>query len=153
MRKKSHERPNRIVEINWVQWKLNRVIDKYATDIHHIISRKQKAKFKVSEDANLIRIPRRKHIALNNFYGMKQTPREQLREMYEIWKTALSRWVRQELYTILDLPDDMFYNEELLKDGKKKKSKTSNSWLQWDSDRGEILKTDSSWDKELNEIP
>jgi hypothetical protein len=125
MRKKSHERPNRIVEINWVQWKLNRVIDKTATDIHHIISRQQKAKFKVNENANLIRIPRRKHIALNNFYGMKQTPREQLREMYEIWKTALSRWVRQELYTILDLPDDMFYNEELLKWKKKKKNDTN----------------------------
>ena len=75
---------------------------------------------------------------------MKQTPREQLREMYDIWKTALSRWVRQELYTILELPDDMFYNETLLKDGKKKK--TTNLWLQWDSDRGEILKTDSDWD-------
>lgn len=125
MRKKNHERPNRIVEINWVQWKLNRVIEKTATDIHHIISRKQKAKFKVNEDANLIRIPRRKHIALNNFYGMKQTPREQLREMYEIWKTALSRWVRQELYTILDLPDDMFYNEELIKWKKKKKNDTN----------------------------
>ena len=122
MRKKSHERPNRIVEINWVQRKLNKVIDKTATDIHHIISRKQKAKFKVSDPNNLIRIPRRQHIALNNFYGMKQTPREQLREMYEIWKTALSRWVRQELYTILDLPDDLFYNEELLKWKKKKKT-------------------------------
>lgn len=121
MRKKNHERPNRIVEINWVQWKLNRIIDKTATDIHHIISRQQKAKFKVNENANLIRIPRRKHIALNNFYGMKQTPREQLREMYEIWKTALSRWVRQELYTILDLPDEMFYIPELLKWKKKKK--------------------------------
>ena len=120
---KHKERPNRIIEINWTQRKLNRVIDKTATDIHHIISRQQKAKFKVNEDANLIRIPRRKHVALNNFYGMKQTPREQLREMYEIWKTALSRWVRQELYTILDLPDDMFYNEELLK-WEKHKEKT-----------------------------
>ena len=144
MRKKSHERPNRIVEINWVQRKLNRVVEKSATDLHHIISRKQKAKFKVNEADNLIRIPRRKHIALNNLYWMKQTPREQLREMYEIWKTALSRWVRQELYTILELPDDMFYNETLLKDGKKKK--TTNLWLQWDSDRDEILKTDSDWD-------
>lgn len=143
MRRKNHERPNRIVEINWVQRKLNRVIDKTAYDIHHIISRKQRHKFKVSEPDNLIRIPRRKHIALNNFYWMKQTPREQLREMYEIWKTALSRWVRQELYTILDLPDEMFYNETLLRDGKKKKNQTSDSWLQWDSDRGEILKTDS----------
>lgn len=140
MRKKNHERPNRIVEINWVQWKLNRVIDKTATDIHHIISRK-KSEFKVNEPDNLVRIPRRKHIALNNLYGMKQTPKEQLREMYEIWKTALSRWVRNELWTILNLPDDMFYNETLLKDGKKKK--TTDSWLQWDSDRGKILKTDS----------
>ena len=91
MRKKSHKRPNRIVHAQFLQWKLNRVIEKTATDLHHIISRQQRAKFKVNENANLIRIPRRKHRALNNFYGMKQTPREQLREMYEIWKTALSR--------------------------------------------------------------
>lgn len=146
MRKKNHERPNRIVEINWVQWKLNRVIERTETDIHHIISRKQRHKFKVGEPDNLIRMPRRKHIALNNFYWMKQTPREQLREMYEIRKTALSRWVRQELYTILDLPDEMFYNETLLRDGKKKKNQTSDSWLQWDSVGGEILKTDSDRD-------
>ena len=30
--KKNHERPNRIVEINWRQRKLNRVIDKYSTN-------------------------------------------------------------------------------------------------------------------------
>ena len=146
------ERPNRIIEINWTQRKLNRVIDKTATDLHHIISRKQKAKFKVNEPDNLIRIPRRKHVALNSLYGMKQTPREQLKEMYEIWKTALSRWVRQELYTILELPDDMFYNETLLKDGKKKKSKTTNSWLQWDSSGGEVLKADSDWNKEVRDL-
>lgn len=127
MRKKNHERPNRIVEINWTQWKLNRVIDKTATDLHHIISRKKKTEFKVNEPDNLIRIPRRKHIALNSLYWMKQTPREQLKEMFDIRKTALSRWVRQELYTILELPDDMFYNETLLREWKKKKKNGTNT--------------------------
>ena len=37
MRKHNKERPNRIIEINGVQWKLNRVIEKTATDLHHIM--------------------------------------------------------------------------------------------------------------------
>jgi hypothetical protein len=46
--------------------------------------------------------------------------------MYHIWKSVLSPWVKQELYTLFNLPDDMFYNEKLVKNGKKKK--TENSW-------------------------
>lgn len=126
-----------------------KVIDKTETDIHHIISRKLSNKFNIKGKSNLIRIPRRKHVALNNFYWDKQTPKEQLKEMLGIWQTALSEWVRQQLYGILDLPDDIFYNEELIKHGKKK---TKNPWLQWNSNRSEVLKIDSDWYKEMNPI-
>ena len=46
--------------------------------------------------------------------------------MFDIWKTALSVWVRNELYMLLSLPDDMFYNENLL-NGRRKKI----LWTEW----------------------
>lgn len=122
MRKKNHERPNRIVEINWVQRKLNRVIDRTATDLHHIMGRCNKHLYNVDIDQNKIRMERRKHVALNNFFGNKQNPREQLKDVFEIVKNVLTPWVRRELYTILyETDDEMFYIDELLKHKKKKK--------------------------------
>lgn len=124
MRKKNHERPNRIVEINWVQRKLNRVIDRTATDLHHIMGRCNKHLYNVDIDQNKIRMERRKHVALNNFFGNKQNPREQLKDVFEIVKNVLTPWVRRELYTILyETDDSMFYIDELLK-WKKKKTTT-----------------------------
>ena len=65
---------------------------------------------------------RRKHVALNNFFGGKQNPREQLKDVFEIVKDVLTPWVRRELYTILyETDDEMFYISELLKWKKKKK--------------------------------
>ena len=110
----------RIVDVNWVTYKLNRVIPPDEYDNHHIISRKEKARFKVWADENIIRIKRRTHVALNNLFENKQEPRKQLQMMYDIWKSSLSTWVRNELYTILNLPDDMFYNENLINWKKKK---------------------------------
>ena len=126
MRKKNHERPNRIVEINWVQRKLNRVIDRTATDLHHIMGRCNKHLYNVDIDQNKIRMERRKHVALNNFFGNKQNPREQLKDVFEIVKNVLTPWVRRELYTILyETDDEMFYIDELLKWKKKKKTDTN----------------------------
>ena len=124
MRKKNHERPNRIVEINWVQRKLNRVIEKSATDLHHIMWRCNKHLYNVNIDENKIRMERREHIALNNYFRDKQNPREQLKKVYETVKQVLSPGVRRELYAILyEADDDMFYIPELLK-WKKQKEKS-----------------------------
>ena len=106
-------RPN-IIEKEWVTYKLNRVIPYDEEDNHHIISKKERARFRVSEPENIIRIKRRTHVALNNLFENKQEPKKQLQMMFDIWKSALSTWVRNELWTILNLPDDMFYNEKLL---------------------------------------
>ena len=123
MRRKNHERPNRIVEINWVQRKLNRVIDKTATNLHHIMGRCNKHLYNVSIDENLIRMSEREHIAFNNYFGNKQNPREQLKKVFETVKTVLTPGVRRELYTILyETDDSMFYIDELLKWKKKKKT-------------------------------
>lgn len=116
------DRP-RIIQCDWVTYKLNRVIPPDEEDNHHIISRKEKARFKVSNPENIVRIKRRTHIALNNLFESNQEPRKQLRVMFDIWKSALSPWVRQELDLIINLPDDMFYNENLI-NGKHKRNKS-----------------------------
>lgn len=108
-----------------VKWKLMRFIERTATNIHHIISRKENQKFNVHDERNKMEIKIRIHDALNRLYWDKQTPRKQLAFMLEIRKPVLSPWVRQELFTILDLPDDMFYHESLIKCKKKKNSEMS----------------------------
>ena len=118
---------DRIIEKDWKLYKLNLIIDRTATDIHHIISKKEINKFKVNDDKNKIRIQRRKHVALNNFFLDSQDPKKQLRVMYDIRKTALSPGVRNELYTLLSLPDDMFYDEDLLKWKKTKMNTNTNT--------------------------
>lgn len=122
--RKNNNKPNRIVEINWVQRKLNRVIDKTATDLHHIMWQCNKHLYNVNIEQNKIRMERREHVALNNYFKDKQNPREQLKKVFETVKTVLTPGVRRELYTILyETDDDMFYIEELLKKKKKKDKK------------------------------
>ena len=114
MRKKK-ERPNRIVE-RQMKTKLNRVIDKYSTNLHHIMWQCNKHLYNVNIDQNKIIMSEREHIALNNYFRDKQNPREQLKQVYETVKSVLSEWVRRELYTILyEADDSMFYIPELLK--------------------------------------
>lgn len=119
------DRP-RVIQCDGINYKLNRIIPPDEEDNHHIISRKEKARFKVNNPENIVRIKRRIHVALNNLFENKQEPRKQLQMMYDIWKNALSVGVRNELYTLLTLPDDMFYNENLINGKHKKKI-----WTKW----------------------
>ena len=117
---------NRVLSINGVQYKLNRIIEKTETDIHHLIGKKYRMKYNTNEEENKVRISRREHIALNNFFGDKQSPREQLLKVFNLVKPVLSPWVRNELYTILELTDDeMFYIPNVLKCSKQKNKKNS----------------------------
>ena len=118
-------RINRITDVDWVQYKLCKIIDKTATDIHHIIWKKYRNQYNTNVEENKTRISRRLHVALNWFFGDKQNPRDQLKQIFEIVKPVLSNWVRNELYTILyECDDDLFYIPEVLK-WKKKKQKTN----------------------------
>ena len=121
---------NRVLSINGVQYKLNRIIEKTETDIHHLIGKKYRMKYNTNEEENKVRISRREHIALNNFFGDKQNPREQLLKVFNLVKPVLSPWVRNELYTILELTDDeMFYIPNILKCSKQKnKKKSEQNW-------------------------
>lgn len=108
------------VDESGVKRKILRVIEATATNIHHIISRKQKDKFNVHDERNKMTISMRVHDALNRLYWDKQTPRKQLAFMLDIRKPVLSPWVKQALFDILELPDDVFYHQELIKCKKNK---------------------------------
>lgn len=124
----NHNNIDYITDVNWVQYKLCKVIDKTASDIHHIMGKCNRIKYNTNIEENKIRINRREHVALNAFFGNKQNPREQLQKVFEIVKPVLSPWVRKELYTILyEADDDLFYIPELLKGKKKKKKKDLDS--------------------------
>lgn len=119
---------NRVVTIDNVEYRLTRLVDKTATNIHHIISRKLHQKYNVRHPKNLVRINMREHDALNRFFLDKQNPREQLIKVFEIVKPVLSKWVKDELCTILyECDDDLFYDQDLLKWKKQKKKNNKKS--------------------------
>ena len=123
---KHKERPNRIVEINWTQRKLSRIIDKTATDLHHIMWRCNASRYNVNIEQNKIRLSRREHVDYNNFVKDKQNPREAMQKMYELCKQVLRPEIREMLVKLLyNTDDEDFYIPELLKWKKKKKDITS----------------------------
>ena len=99
------------------EYRLTRVVDATSEDIHHIIGKQFKhSGYDVNNPINKEKIKRRKHIALNNFFGWEwQAPHLQLKQCLEIWEPVLSDVVREELYAILSLPRDLFYKGELIK--------------------------------------
>lgn len=122
----TRNRADIITDDDWVQYKLCKIIDKTAQDIHHIMWKCNRNEYNTNIEQNKVKISRRLHVALNGFFWDKQNPREQLKQVFEIVKPILSPWVRNELYTILyDCDDEMFYIPELLKWKKKKKTNTN----------------------------
>lgn len=109
------------ITINWVEYKLNRVVDATQKDIHHTIWLSLRHQwYDVNNPINKQVIQRRKHIALNNFFWWEaQAPHLQLRQCLELRKDVLSDWVREELYTLLTLDREDFYKEELIKEKRK----------------------------------
>lgn len=113
---------DRTITLGGKLYRLQQFVDKTTEDIHHIIWKKYRLKYNTNAEVNKVKINRRKHVALNAFFWDKQSPREQLIEVFNLVKPVLSCWVKKELYTILyETDDDMFYTEEVLKDGKKRK--------------------------------
>ena len=120
---KDFNRSDRILTLGGKCYRLQRYIEKTEKDIHHLIWKKYRMKYNTNAEENKVEISRRKHVALNQFFGDKQSPREQLLEVFNLVKQVLSPWVRRELHTILELTDDsMFYIPEVLKWQKKKES-------------------------------
>ena len=119
---------DRILTIDNVPYRLLRVIDATATNLHHIMGRCNRHKYNTNIPENLVRISEREHDALNRYFKDKQNPREQLRKVFELVKPVLSNWVRHELEIILNCEDALFYIPELLKKNGKNKKK----WESWE---------------------
>jgi len=125
---KTRNNINRVITIGNVNYRLQKLVDKTASDIHHLIGRKYRHQYNTNADENKVRLNRRKHMALNAFFGDKQSPREQLKEVFELVKPVLSLGVKQELQAILyDADDELFYIPEVLKWKKQKNKKEKKS--------------------------
>ena len=112
---------HRTFTLNNKLYRFNEFIDKDAKSEHHIIGRMNRLKYNTNIELNKVLISDREHRALNAYFKDKQNPRDQLLKVFNLVKPVLSRWVRQELEIILNCDDDLFYREELLKNGKKRK--------------------------------
>ena len=121
------ESDDRIVEKNWKLYKLNLIVDKTATDLHHIIGQKYRNEYNVNAPENKKRIPRRFHINYNNFVEDKQNPRDLFKIAYELTKEVLTPGVKEILETVIYKTDDeLFYIPEVLKNGKNRKKRKKN---------------------------
>ena len=115
------ETNDKIVEKDGKRYKMNLIIEKTATDLHHIMWKKYKNKYNVNIPENKKRIPRRFHVNYNNFVEDRQSPRELFDIAYQMTKEVLSPGVRQVLETVIyQTDDDLFYIPELIKWKKKK---------------------------------
>jgi hypothetical protein len=118
---------DRILTIDNVPYRLLRVIDKTATNLHHIMWKCNRQKYNTEIHENKVRISEREHDALNRFFKDKQNPRDQLLKVFNLVKPVLSAGVRQELEIILNCDDDLFYRPELLKKKWKKNWTNTNT--------------------------
>ena len=111
---------HRTFTLNNELYRFNKFIDKDAKSEHHIMWRMNRLKYNTNIELNKVLMNDREHRALNAYFKDKQNPRDQLLKVFNLVKPVLSRWVRQELEIILNCSDDLFYREELLKNGKKR---------------------------------
>lgn len=82
---------NSVIILNGVQYKLSKVIDTTATNIHHIISQKEHQEFDVQNPINKMKVKVLRHDALNRFFGDRQNPKKQLEYLLkERWGNVLS---------------------------------------------------------------
>lgn len=133
---KDINRDNRIITLGGVTYRLSRVVDATATDLHHIVGRMFDHQYNVNIQQNKIRLNRREHMALNQFFKNGQNPREQFRKVFDITKWVLEEHTRRDIAEILGRTDDQFYIPELLKTWKQKKlSKKEKKKLERNSNR------------------
>lgn len=98
------------------EYRLQRVISATEEDIHHTIWKCYRYEwYDINNPINKQKIKRRLHVHLNNFFWDRQAPHLQLEQCLKLWEPVLSEGVKQELYTILSLPRESFYKQELIK--------------------------------------
>ena len=121
----NHNIISNTVTIDGIEYKLCKIKDRTATNIHHIISQKERQKYDVQNPINKMQVRIVRHDDFNRFFQDRQNPKKQLEYLLnEWWGNVLSLWVKRALLDILSLPDDVFYKTELIKGTKKKNRQT-----------------------------
>ena len=121
-------RINRIMDINWKQYKLRLLIDKTAENIHHILWKGwwHNREYNVNIPENKLKINAIRHQCINDLFWALQTPHEQLRFMYDIRKSILSERTKKDILDILSREKTDFYIDDLYKRCKQKKKWENN---------------------------
>lgn len=114
-----HNKFNNKLVINWQEYRLNKVIDATVEDIHHLLQKSEKWKYNINEDINKLKMNRRQHVNLHRYFQDAHTPKEQLRKHFDLVRQVISDDVAQQLEQILNMTDEEFYKEQLIKKKKK----------------------------------
>ena len=87
----NHNTINHYTTINGVQYKLCKVIDRTATNIHHIISQRERQQYDVQNPINKKKVRIVDHNDFYRFFKDRQNPRKQLEYLVtERWGNVLS---------------------------------------------------------------
>lgn len=89
---------------------------------HHLVSQCMKDQYNVGMEENILKMLKYKHDCLHALFGCLHTPKDQLKEMYNIYEPVLSETAKQLFQTLLNVSEYDFYIE-WLKRWKKKNTK------------------------------
>ena len=83
-------------------------------NVHHILGQVYREKYRINLPQNKIVVDVAKHQALNRLVDCKQSPKEQLAILFLEWRNpVLSDKIRENLFKVLNTPDEEFYIEEI----------------------------------------
>ena len=72
-------------------------------------------------DENQVTMNMFRHEALHKLFWVLLTPKEQMKEMYHIYSSVLSGTAKKLYCELLKLPDEEFYIEWIVRNGKDRK--------------------------------
>lgn len=103
------------VTVWWKEYALHRVIDKTATNVHHLLQRAERSRFNVDADENKVRMLQREHQALHQYFTNERDPQAQLRKHFNLTRWVIKEDIAEQLEELLNLPIEDFYKSNLVK--------------------------------------
>lgn len=88
---------------------------------HHIIGQSERTDFNVWLSENIIRIKHKIHKAIHTLFGFKNTPKEQLWQLREMYDWVLSDTAKRIYDELIKMSEEDFYKPELIKKRKRQK--------------------------------
>lgn len=121
---RNNNKIERITTVDGKNYKLQLIKDKTAKNLHHILWRCNRNEYNTDHQDNKIMVNEIGHDNLNKFFGNRQSVHSQLLYLLkDRWREkVLNKAVVDELYWLLALPRELFYDEKFVKDKHKWKS-------------------------------